>query len=327
MKEFRKNIILLPADYNGVNNQKGILTADCNEKNIKCTIKCFNFRQTDEEFVLGIMINEDVFKTKVKASELSNLTYVVPCKAKMGDKISCTLLNVRRSDYDIVLWGSTETTRAWQNACVCRLEDQMLEDGSLKTELKFNSLHQQNIKQNIEVLNQEEQETKDSIIDFEYEKEQQLVEEYIDKIFNLTEPSEQVEEVESISKSEEEFDSKKEFEKYQSKIFFERVESQVNNLLNKNEKDGLLEDIIPNGRFCKVNLEDGHYVFGVIYEEDKPRYLCYGVPGVGGTNPPKELEGFCQWLPIDLENVEGEGYYISYQDAFSGENIKVEVIS
>ena len=43
MKEFRKNIILLPADYNGVNNQKGILTADCNEKNIKCTIKCSRY--------------------------------------------------------------------------------------------------------------------------------------------------------------------------------------------------------------------------------------------------------------------------------------------
>ena len=74
-------------------------------------------------------------------------------------------------------------------------------------------------------------------------------------------------------------------------------------------------------------MEEGYYVFGVIYDESLPHYICYGIPCNNKGVPPKELEGFCQWLPLDISNQEGKGYWISYQDANSGENIKVEVIS
>lgn len=312
MREFRKNIILLPMEYNGVNNLKGILSVQC-EQQLKCNVKCYNLKLTDEQFLLGIMVNEQIFKTSVMVSELSNLTYIVPCKVKPNDHISCVLLSLNNEGYEILLWGSTETTKAWQNTAICCLEQNLYNE---KLEGKENNSNNKSLNSvNQQSFMNEEQ------ID-EYEKEQIEQEKYIDKIVQLT----NVDEDESDELNKEDY-NKSEYNTNNQEIFFNRVQNQVFDLLSKNEPDQLLEDIIPGGKFCKVKLEDSYYVFGVIYQDEVARYLCYGIPSNGNLNPPKELEGFCQWLPIDVNNEMGSGYWISYQDAFSGENIKVEVIS
>ena len=38
--------------------------------------------------------------------------------------------------------------------------------------------------------------------------------------------------------------------------------------------------------------------------------------------PPTELEGYYQWLPLDLEKPEEDGYWLMYQNALNGEHIK-----
>ena len=87
-----------------------------------------------------------------------------------------------------------------------------------------------------------------------------------------------------------------------------------------------LSKIIPDGKFCKVKTEDGYYVFGIIYENQMVKCLCYGVPQERYGIVPKELDGFSQWLPLSTENPDGKGYWITYQDAKTGENIQVEII-
>ena len=60
---------------------------------------------------------------------------------------------------------------------------------------------------------------------------------------------------------------------------------------------------------------------------DEPWYICYGVPCKQKGDKPTDLEGNYDWLPLDTQDEEGMGYWLSYQDASNGKNIKVEVIS
>ena len=330
MKEFKKNIILLPAEYNGVNNLKGIITLECKE-NIKCNLRCYNFKDTNEEYLLGIMVNDDVFKTRVSNKDLNNLTYLINKSAKQDDKISCVLLNVNASQYDIVLWGSTETTNAWKTTLINSLDNVFVrENEKLDINDYKNKKHDEKLKKNnefkvnekIENLDEEFEAnvlaTKTINEDKEYEKEQEQVEKYIDNIIKATS---ELDEMNTKLKGEEKEDAS------QSTFFFDRVKGQIEDLFSQNEADLVLEDIIPESKFCKVSLEDGHYVFGVIRENGIPKYLCYGLPANDSSNPPKELEGLCQWLPIDINEENGKGYFMSYQDAETGDNVKVEVIS
>lgn len=327
MKDFRKNIVLLPAEYNGVNNQKGILTLNFEDNKLNCNLKCFNIKNTTEEFLVGIVVNDQIFKTKAKANVLNNLTYCVPCKVKPADKVSCLILAVSSKDYEILLWGSTETSKAWQTVAVNRLENDLTSEGIIQNRnYEFNRFETNN-----ETLNNTENNNLkcQEVEDYEYEKQQQEVEDYIDKVYNLT-SSDSNNEENIVKEIDDDYDSDGNLfnEDYsQSSVFYKRVEKQVNNLLGINEPDEILQDILPNGKFCKVKMEEGYYVFGVIYDDNNPQYICYGIPCQIKGNPPKELEGFCQWLPLDINNQEGKGYWISYQDAKSGENIKVEVIS
>ena len=330
MDKFKKNIILLPAYYDGVNNQKGILNVENENGELRCNVKCFNIKPTNEQFLFSIVVNDEVYKTKVSAKELSSLTYVVKSNCKSGDKISSLVLSVKSNSYDILLWGTTETTKAWQTTSILKIEN----------ELKKETYSHLNNKYNVNSNNFNET---------EYQKEQQEIENYIDKIMDLTSDSQEnlVNNEKIVQKSDfntdkREFnifnqnynDESKENEiknrvepDYQNENFYERVKNQIEDIFNNSEQDDLLKNIIPNGKFCKVKMEEGDYVFGVIYEDNVPRYICYGVPCKQKGDKPTDLEGNYDWLPLDTQDEEGMGYWLSYQDASNGKNIKVEVIS
>lgn len=102
--------------------------------------------------------------------------------------------------------------------------------------------------------------------------------------------------------------------------YYLSVKNQVEDLLQKFEKEENLERLIFNSRFVKINYsENKYYVVGVIYENDVEKYICYGVPSVYSETPPKELDGFCSFIPLSVFDVKGEGYFMMFQDAVSGE--------
>ena len=71
--------------------------------------------------------------------------------------------------------------------------------------------------------------------------------------------------------------------------------------------------------------KENYYVFGLIKKDEQVRYICYGVPGIYQKTPPRELAGFPSWLPLDSQNFEGFGYWLTYQDADSGESVRAIV--
>lgn len=81
------------------------------------------------------------------------------------------------------------------------------------------------------------------------------------------------------------------------------------------DNDNILNDLLPNSKFVKINENNEKYSIGVIYENNTIKYICYAILCNYNTPAPQELGKHYQWLPIDKEDPLSEGYYIVFQDA------------
>lgn len=104
--------------------------------------------------------------------------------------------------------------------------------------------------------------------------------------------------------------------------FYEQVKDQVEKLFKMYPEQSQLTNLMPNTKWVKVDFDSNgkYYVVGII--GSKPDYLCYGVPGKYSSTPPESLDGYCQWFPLDIQNAVGDGFWLMYQDALSGESVK-----
>ena len=110
--------------------------------------------------------------------------------------------------------------------------------------------------------------------------------------------------------------------------FYAAIKSQLDELFENYPKEEYLCQKLLGTDWVKVDYDnDGrYYTVGTIAEDGRVKYICYGVPGKYAKNPPTELKGFCQWMPFDTEQPEGEGYWMMYQDAESGKSVTLEII-
>lgn len=80
-----------------------------------------------------------------------------------------------------------------------------------------------------------------------------------------------------------------------------------------------LQKIFADSRWARINYsKDKYYVVGVIKEEGVEKYICYGVPANYSPTPPEQLKGYCSFVPASIFNMTGAGYWMLFQDAFSG---------
>ena len=316
---FRKNIILVPTDYDGVSSLKGVLSFDAYTGKTICNLHTYNV-DFDKPLLLGIAVDRKFFKINIKNGNLKSFNFDLDFEIKSGDKISAVLLDVKQSDYDIVLWGSTEINNNWQTQLELMIDRENLVKKPIvqKFESDFSVFENDD-------LNEEKQDVFENenqkVVFAENENNDNLtgdveLEEYIDKVIELADEQE---------KSDE-----KPFEEPVADLpmFYKRLSPQIDKMFQNNQEEKILSEIIPNSKFCKVDFDDGsgYYVFGVIYEAGLPKYLCYGLPAKKDAKPPKELSDFYQWLPLDLSNENDDGFYIMYQDAETGKNISVEIV-
>ena len=98
-----------------------------------------------------------------------------------------------------------------------------------------------------------------------------------------------------------------------AQAFLEKLASGVE------EKE--LSLLIPGSHWSKPSDED--YIMGVIFDEnDEPMYLCYGFENIWSQNPPKDFEGYSQWIPKNFAEPHEEGYWVIYINAVTGERVK-----
>lgn len=98
-----------------------------------------------------------------------------------------------------------------------------------------------------------------------------------------------------------------------AKAFLEKFESGT--------EETELSALIPGSRWCKPHDEE--YIMGIIFDEDEqPMYLCYGFENMWSENPPKDFEGYSQWIPKNFAEPHEEGYWVIYINAVTGERVK-----
>jgi hypothetical protein len=106
--------------------------------------------------------------------------------------------------------------------------------------------------------------------------------------------------------------------------FYGKVKDKLKRLFEENERDEELCNLIPDSQFVKIYYDrDKYYSVGLVRENGEPSYLCYCVPQERASEPPEEFEGLCRWFPRDIENPEGAGYWILFQNLSDGNYIRV----
>ena len=107
--------------------------------------------------------------------------------------------------------------------------------------------------------------------------------------------------------------------------YYDRVRGELEALFARHPAERELADCIPYSRWAKVSFARGkYYAVGVISDEQKPRYICYGVPAAARTAPPDALRGFCSFMPLSVFEPEGRGYWMMFQDADTGQCVRIE---
>ncbi len=107
--------------------------------------------------------------------------------------------------------------------------------------------------------------------------------------------------------------------------FYEKMKAEIEGLLSAYPACTALENAISGSRWVEIGYGDGKfYVFGVIYFENSPRYICYGVPSDNPSEPPESMRSMASFFPAKTRL--GEGFWIMYQDADTGANSFVSAV-
>lgn len=109
--------------------------------------------------------------------------------------------------------------------------------------------------------------------------------------------------------------------------YYKLIKAQYDDMFEKYPPFVVLSNIIENSKWIEVDGVDSPYIMGIIYENEAPKYLCYGIVQEKKQSPPTEIVDSSQWVPFDVSNEFGRGVWIMYQSADTGETIQVEVIA
>ena len=113
----------------------------------------------------------------------------------------------------------------------------------------------------------------------------------------------------------------------ESACYYERVKKDLDALFEKYPPEETLCRCIPLSKWVKIDFSRGkYYTVGVIFDNKKPRYICYGVPAEKRGEPPEALKGWCSYLPASVFDVDGKGYWMMYQDAETGGCVKMSSV-
>ncbi|MBQ9514072.1 MAG: hypothetical protein IJR66_03735 [Clostridia bacterium] len=105
--------------------------------------------------------------------------------------------------------------------------------------------------------------------------------------------------------------------------YYKRFEKELDGIFSSFIKEESLSAVIPDSEWVKINFKkEKYYVVGQIKEKGSLKYICYGVPSEYRDAPPKELSGLCSFIPKSVFDLNGEGYFIIFQDAITGKCVK-----
>ncbi len=124
--------------------------------------------------------------------------------------------------------------------------------------------------------------------------------------------------------------------------YWDSVKDYFDHLFNTQPKVQPFEQEIPNSEWVQIQYGphypspyggDGYmygyvqsyggynyYIAGLIRENDRVKYICYGIPGPYSVLPPAGWQGFSSWVPAN--GYYGMGYWMMYLDAATGQTVQ-----
>ncbi len=305
----KRSIVL--SDINGNSSVKAVLTLERKEDDIEGMIRFYNLPYEFEGLLtLGFYVENKVIKSGL--TKKSNSLYTFFLSEDFIEKnFSCAVIIFKEAEAKPLLYGSTNGRQEEVYA-------------NIINELSTNS-NVENVEKVLDkyglYYDEEEQKEIDAKIDecMEENKCSKCV--YKEQFFSKVQSEEKLKNDEAIEEETEEIQAE------EKDNFYFKLKPQIDKLFENNPIEKNLEEMIPSSKWVKVEYEDDgdFYVFGLLYEGDVIKYVCYGVPAIFEEEPPKELSGYPIFLPLDKNNQKGFGYWLTYQDAETGEPIKAVI--
>ncbi len=295
---FKKTIIMVSANGGA---EKAVLNIQNQGSLTSGKLKIYNTRLEGGIYVLAFYDNNKVTKCAL-TQKLDEWTFSTEEKVDL-DKSFCALVNIKNATaFPIVVGSANSQAVSKQSQALSRCVNELEE----KTELKAEEVKQ--------ILD-------DNQIDFD-EEEKEVIEQAISQHLGC--------EAHHCAdcKYREAFYQEIDEEEAQTPSYYSQVSDQLKELFDTCEKESALEEIIPNSKWARVDtLGDGNYwVIGLIYQNSELKFVCFGVPGTYSSSSPQELEGICRFVPLDDTRPYEEGYWITYQDSQTGENVDVDIV-
>lgn len=302
---FKKTIIMSALDGSA---DKAVLNVERYKTRIEGQIRLYNYKAEPVGILtLGFLKNGKVIKAGLQKTENMKYSFVIENNVDMAllqddSSVSCALIHICEGKAKPLLYGAS--------------------DGSLPKSYELKLASALDVLEEQPTVNNVQQTLDANDIDYD-EQTKAEIESVIDQNLHCNKCSEckYRQAFYSIQEQEQE-------QKQSNNDFYNDVKQQLDELFEKYPEEEFLKDVIPNSKWVKVELDDqtSYYVVGLIYEDGNLRYICYGVPGMQQQQPPQDLGDYAQWLPVNPLQQDGFGYWLCYQDAQNGENIKMSVI-
>lgn len=109
--------------------------------------------------------------------------------------------------------------------------------------------------------------------------------------------------------------------------YYLTVKEELDQVFNNFAPEKKLCALFADSRWAKVTYsKDKYYVVGVVKECEKEKYICYGVPEKYSLEPPKALKGCATFIPLSIFDLKGDGYWMMFQDAVTGDCIRLKKV-
>ena len=302
MSTYKKTIMLKNAgDTN--NKSFGILTLDRKNNSTFGEFKMYNTNAT--EYILAIKSNQNIYKQNIN---LINKKCLFKCNKDIDidSHISCILFDSHQGNLKQILYGSENN----------RIDNKTEILSSIKSSInKIQAINNNRTESTVKMEDDNKINTNEAP----------------DEVYNKIAPDEQI----AIAKSQAQL-----FESSDDEVediidnnmttnnhkFYDMIAEQLDDLFAKYPSEENLQKLIDESKWVKINhdYDNKYYVVGIIYKDNEIKYIGYGVPGTYNTEQPKELIGYSQWLPTDVTDPYNNGYWIMFQDADTGENVRLE---
>ena len=289
----KKSVVLSDIDNNS--SMRAILTLERKNNDVEGQIRFYNLPfQFEGLLTLGFYVDGKVVKSGMTKKNPGVYTFFLDDDF-LEKNFSCAVISFLDAEAKPLLYGSTSGR---QEEIYANIIDEISQNSNVK-----------NVENVLDKYGVEFEEEEQKEIDAEIEK--CMAENHCANCLYKKEFYDSKERVE-VNENKEESD------------FYHKLKPQIDKLFENNPLEKNLEEMIPSSKWVKVEYEDDgdFYVFGLIYEGDNIKYVCYGVPAIFEEEPPKELSGYPIFLPLDRNNEKGFGYWLTYQDAETGEAIK-----